>query len=105
MSSVEIHGIDLANQCEHKRYLGSADDNGVEVACREVIDNSIDEHMNGNGDTIIVYVTPSKGMVCVKDFARGIPVEDHPQHKGISTLEAVLTKAHTGGKFGYCIAA
>lgn len=82
-------------------YISSVDDDGVEVCCREVIDNAVDEHMNGNGDKIVVSVDPDTGVVGVEDAARGIPVENHPKHPGLSTLEVVLTKAHSGGKFGY----
>lgn len=81
-------------------YISSVDDDGVEVCCREVIDNAVDEHMNGNGDKIVVSVDPDTGVVGVEDAARGIPVENHPKHPGLSTLEVVLTKAHSGGKFG-----
>ena len=80
-------------------YIGSDDDDGVEVILREVIDNSIDEYMNGHGKTIFVTINPTSLWMSVEDQGRGIPVEEHSQHKGISTLEAVLTKAHTGGKF------
>jgi DNA gyrase subunit B len=81
-------------------YLGSADDDGVAVATREVIDNVVDEHLNGNGDVVLISINEETGVISVEDRARGIPVEEHPQHPGVSTLEAVLTKAHTGGKFG-----
>ena len=80
-------------------YIGSADNDGVEVILREVIDNSIDEFMNGHGREIWVHVDPVTGWMGVEDQGRGIPVEEHHQHKGVSTLEAVLTRAHTGGKF------
>jgi DNA gyrase subunit B len=81
-------------------YIGSVDNDGVEVCVREVIDNAVDEHMNGNGNRIIVSVDPETGVIGVEDAARGIPVENHPKHPGLSTLEVVLTKAHSGGKFG-----
>jgi DNA gyrase subunit B len=81
-------------------YLGSADDDGVAVAVREVIDNAIDEHMNGHGSTITISVDAASHLISVEDEARGIPVEEHSKHPGLSTLEVVLTKAHSGGKFG-----
>lgn len=86
-------------------YIGSVDDDGVEVILREVIDNSIDEFMNGHGREVFVEINPETGWMSVEDQGRGIPTELHHQHKGISTLEAVLTRAHTGGKFGYRLAA
>jgi topoisomerase-4 subunit B len=90
-----------AIQCRPGMYIGSVDNDGVEVCVREVIDNAVDEHMNGNGNRIIVTVDAESGVIGVEDAARGIPVENHPKHPGLSTLEVVLTKAHSGGKFGY----
>lgn len=89
-----------AIQCRPGMYIGSVDNDGVEVCVREVIDNAVDEHMNGNGNRIVVTVDPESGVIGVEDAARGIPVENHPKHPGLSTLEVVLTKAHSGGKFG-----
>lgn len=82
-------------------YIGSVDDEGVTVLAREAIDNSIDEAMNGHGSVINIVVNSQaeEPYISIEDFGRGIPVDPHPQHDGISTLEAVLTKAHTGGKF------
>ena len=80
-------------------YIGSADDDGVEVVFREVLDNSIDEFMNGHGTKIIVSVDTKTNNMSVLDYGRGIPPDLYPEDKSISTLEAVLTRAHTGAKF------
>ena len=93
-----IDTLEILDAIRHRvgMYLGSADDDGVAVAVREVIDNSIDEHLNGHGDRIYVAVDPETGLISVEDRARGIPVEIHPKHPGKSTLEVVLTQAHSG---------
>ena len=94
----DIQTLEILEAIRHRpgMYLGGADDDAVMVACREVIDNSVDEHLNGHGDRIEISVDPDTGVVGVTDHARGIPVAEHPQHPGISTLEAAMTKAHTG---------
>ena len=100
-SDIDTLEILDAIQCRPGMYIGSVDNDGVEVCVREVIDNAVDEHMNGNGNRIVVTVDAESGVIGVEDAARGIPVENHPKHPGLSTLEVVLTKAHSGGKFGY----
>lgn len=103
----DIDTLEILDAIRHRvgMYLGSADNDGVEVAVREVIDNAVDEHLNGHGDRIYISVDPSTGVIGVEDRARGIPVEEHHKHPGKSTLEVVLTQAHSGGKFGYRLAA
>ncbi|MCB0980036.1 MAG: hypothetical protein KDB17_05225, partial [Ilumatobacter sp.] len=73
-------------------YLGSAGvgSGGLHHLIWEIVDNSVDEAMAGNGDRIIVTLHPD-GSVSVQDFGRGIPVDpmaDGP-HKGRSALEVV----------------
>src|SRR3954463_1161123 len=51
---------------------GSAPDDGIYVLVKEVMDNSIDEHMMGNGNQIDVVITDQR--VEVRDFGRGIPL-------------------------------
>jgi DNA gyrase subunit B len=64
----------------------------------EVIDNSVDEALAGNGATIDVVLHPD-GSVEVRDTGRGIPVDIEPK-TGLSGVEVVFTKLHAGGKFG-----
>ena len=72
--------------------LGNGDhnDDGIYVLFKEVVDNSIDEFMMGAGRRIITTVA-EEGMVSVRDFGRGIPLEK---------LKDCVSKINTGGKFG-----
>jgi DNA gyrase subunit B len=80
-------------------FIGDVGDDGVAVCAREPFDNIIDEHMNGSGNRAVLIIDPEKGMMCVEDWARGIPVDQHPAFPGMSGLEVVLTKLNSGGKF------
>ena len=79
-------------------YIGSTDSYGVYHIISEVIDNSVDEGLQGECDTIDVKIFKD-GSVRVEDNGRGIPVDIHPQ-TGKSALETVMTILHAGGKFG-----
>lgn len=78
-------------------YIGSTDENGLHHLVYEVVDNSIDEAMEGYCDQIDVMINED-GSVEVDDNGRGIPVSVHPQYKKPG-LEIVMTKLHAGGKF------
>ncbi len=80
-------------------YIGGVDAKGLHHLAWEVIDNSVDEHLNGHGDSITVTLAKSGDGLTVSDNGRGIPVDVHPKF-GKSGLEVVLTKLHAGGKFG-----
>ena len=79
-------------------YIGSTGPRGLHHLVYEIVDNSIDEALQGYCDRIYVSLNED-GSVTVKDDGRGIPVETHPK-TGKSTLETVLTVLHAGGKFG-----
>ena len=83
-------------------YLGSAGlgIGGLHHLIWEIVDNSVDEAMAGNGDRIIITLLKD-GSVAVQDFGRGIPVDAFKEgvHKGRSALEVVLTETNAGGKF------
>ena len=91
-----VEGLE-AVQLRPGMFVGDAGDGAVEVLFREVLDNSIDEAMNGYGDLIEVVVQ-SNGYTTISDRGRGIPIEPHPKHPSLSVLEVVLTKLHSGAK-------
>jgi DNA gyrase subunit B len=80
-------------------YIGATDQRGLHHLIYEVVDNSIDEVMAGYADTVTVTIHADSS-VTIEDNGRGIPVEEHHQRPGLSTLEVVMTILHAGGKFG-----
>ncbi len=80
-------------------YIGATDQRGLHHLIYEVVDNSIDEVMAGYADTVTVVIHADSS-VTISDNGRGIPVEEHHQRPGLSTLEVVMTILHAGGKFG-----
>ncbi|NMB46895.1 MAG: DNA topoisomerase (ATP-hydrolyzing) subunit B [Firmicutes bacterium] len=79
-------------------YIGSTDARGLHQLFNEVVDNSIDEAMQGRCDTIRVTIH-GDGSMTITDNGSGIPVGVHPK-TGRSAVETVLTRLHAGGKFG-----
>ena len=67
---------------------GSSSDDGIYVLVKEVVDNSIDEFVMGNGKKIIVNI--NNELVEVRDFGRGIP---------LGKVKDVVSKMNTGGKY------
>ena len=78
-------------------YIGSTGEAGLHHLVYEVVDNSVDEAMNGHCDTIDV-ILHSDGSCSVKDNGRGIPIDNHAQYN-VPAVEIVMTKLHAGGKF------
>ena len=81
-------------------YIGGTEGlSGLHHLVREILDNSVDEAMNGYADTITLTLHADGESVTVEDNGRGIPVDMHPKFKK-SALEIVFTTLHSGGKFG-----
>ena len=80
-------------------YIGATDQRGLHHLITEVVDNSIDEVMAGYADTVKIIIHADSS-VTIEDNGRGIPIEEHHQRPGLSTLEVVMTILHAGGKFG-----
>src|SRR5437867_3265364 len=78
-------------------YIGGTDVHGLHHLVYEIVDNSVDEAMQGFGNRINVNISKD-GTVSVRDYARGIPTDLHAKLK-ISALEVVMTTLHAGGKF------
>lgn len=77
-------------------YIGSTDKRGLHHLIWEIVDNAIDEAINGYGNKITVTLT-KEGSVRVSDEGRGVPIGKHSSGK--STPEVIYTVLHAGGKF------
>jgi DNA gyrase/topoisomerase IV subunit B len=80
-------------------YIGGVDSKGLHHLAWEILDNAVDEYINGYADHIVVTLHKSGNALTISDNGRGIPVDIHPRYKK-SGLELVLTVLHAGGKFG-----
>jgi DNA gyrase subunit B/topoisomerase-4 subunit B len=79
-------------------YIGGVSSTGLHHLVWEILDNSVDEAMNGHASEIVVTLHRDQATVTVADNGRGIPVDKHAKTKK-SALEMVLTMLHAGGKF------
>src|SRR6266513_1307931 len=79
-------------------YIGGTDEKALHHLFAEVIDNSMDEALEGHA-TFIEVEMEADGFVTVTDNGRGIPVDPHPKFPKKSALEVIMCTLHSGGKF------
>ncbi|QQE13269.1 type IIA DNA topoisomerase subunit B [Planctomycetota bacterium] len=79
-------------------YIGGVGSAGLHHLVWEILDNSVDEAMNGHATEIALTLHKDGTSISVSDNGRGIPVDIHPKHKK-SALEIILSTLHAGGKF------
>ena len=79
-------------------YIGGVDSKGYHHLLWEIVDNSVDEVINGHADHIEVTLAKGGRTVTVADNGRGIPIDVMPKHKK-PAVEVILTTLHSGGKF------
>ena len=79
-------------------YIGGVGTTGLHHLVWEILDNAVDEAMNGFASNIVVTLHSDGSSITITDDGRGIPVDKHPSTKK-SALEVIFTMLHAGGKF------
>ena len=80
-------------------YIGGTDGyRGIHQLVKEILDNGIDEAMNGFASEIDLFLHKDQRSITIRDDGRGIPVDMHPKFKK-PALEIIFTTLHAGGKF------
>src|SRR5919106_6162242 len=79
-------------------YIGGVGSAGLHHLVWEILDNSVDEAMNGYASNITVTLHEDAASITIADDGRGIPIDKHPKTKK-SAVEVIFTTLHAGGKF------
>jgi DNA gyrase subunit B len=79
-------------------YIGGVGRDGLHHLAWEILDNAIDEAMNGYASSIVITLHKDGTSLTVADDGRGMPVDKHPK-TGKSAIEVIFTVLHAGGKF------
>jgi DNA gyrase subunit B len=79
-------------------YIGGVGSTGLHHLVWEILDNSVDEAMNGYASNITVTLHDDASSITIADDGRGIPVDKHSKTKK-SAVEVIFTTLHAGGKF------
>jgi DNA gyrase subunit B/topoisomerase-4 subunit B len=79
-------------------YIGGVSAAGLHHLVWEILDNSIDEAMNGYASNIVVTLHDDASSITIADDGRGIPIDKHTKSKK-SAIEVIFTTLHAGGKF------
>src|SRR5437868_14009898 len=93
----KLEGLDAVRK-KPGMYIGGTDERALHHCVTEVLDNSVDEYLAGYCGKIEVTIHVD-GSISIRDNGRGIPVDIHPEYK-IPGVELVLTRLHSGGKYG-----
>ena len=81
-------------------YIGGVGSTGLHHLVWEILDNSVDEAMNGYASNIWVTLHANGSSITIEDDGRGIPIDKHSSGKGKkSAVEVIFTVLHAGGKF------
>ncbi|TWU01933.1 DNA gyrase/topoisomerase IV subunit B [Neorhodopirellula pilleata] len=94
---IALEGLDPVRK-RPGMYIGGVNSAGLHHLIWEIVDNSVDEAMNGYATEITVTLHKDEQTITVSDNGRGIPVDKHPKTNK-PALEMVLTVLHAGGKF------
>src|ERR1700679_722126 len=83
-------------------YIGGTDKSGYHHLLWEIVDNAVDEAINGHAKRVEVTLDADGKGASVTDDGRGVPVDIHPKYKK-PALELVACTLHAGGKFGHTL--